>query len=86
MTRKLHNHRPQTNPWHRKEETQNTISHTTARTQSKVNHLDCSVGRASDFGAGGRGFESQPHHTKGVKNGNSSSLAEARIKGNVLGR
>ena len=27
---------------------------------------DSSVGRASTFGAGGRGFESQPHHTKGV--------------------
>ena len=26
-----------------------------------------SVGRASTFGAGGRGFESQPHHTKVVK-------------------
>ena len=47
---------------------------------------DSSVGRASAFGAGGRGFESRPHHTKGVKNGTSSSLADARIKGVVLGR
>ena len=38
------------------------------------------------FGAGGGGFESRPHHTKGVKNGTSSSLADARIKGVVLGR
>ena len=49
---------------------------------------DSSVGRASALGVGGCGFESQPHHTctKGVKNGTSSSLADARIKGVVLGR
>ena len=29
-------------------------------------------GRASALGAGGRGFESRPRHTKGVKNGTSS--------------
>ena len=34
----------------------------------------------------GRGFESWSHHTKGVKNGTSSSLADARIKGVLLGR
>ena len=45
-----------------------------------------SVGRVSAFGAGGRGFESRPHHTKGVRNGTSSSLADARTKGVVLGR
>ena len=28
---------------------------------------DSSVGRVSAFGVGGRGFESRPHHTKGVK-------------------
>ena len=28
-----------------------------------------------------RGFESGPHHTKGLKNGTSSSLVDARIKG-----
>ena len=50
------------------------------------NHHNSSVGRASAFGAGGRGFKSQPHHTKGVKNGTSSSLADAHIKGDVLGR
>ena len=32
-----------------------------------LNRLDSSVGRASAFGAGGRGFKSRPHHTKGVK-------------------
>ena len=42
---------------------------------------DSSVGRVSAFGAGGRGFIFRPHHTKGVKNGTSSSLADARIKG-----
>ena len=47
---------------------------------------DSSVGRVSAFGAGGHGFESRPHHTKGVKNGTSSSLADAHIKGVVLGR
>ena len=34
----------------------------------------------------GRGFESRPRHTKGVKNGTSSSLADARIKMVVLQR
>ena len=47
---------------------------------------DSSVGRASAFEGRGHGFESRPHHTKGVKNGTSSSLADARIKGVVLGR
>ena len=32
------------------------------------------------------GSKSRPHHTKGVKNGTSSSLADARVKGVVLGR
>ena len=40
------------------------------------------VERASASGAVGRG----PRHTKGVKNGTSSSLADARIKRVVLGR
>ena len=52
----------------------------------KHGRLDSSVGRASPLGAGGRGFETRPHHTKGVKNGTSSSLADARIKEAVLGR
>ena len=47
---------------------------------------DSSVGRASTFGAGGLGFESGLHHTKGVKKGTSTSLADARIKGVVLER
>ena len=32
LARKCHNLRPQTNPWHREEETQNTDTHSTART------------------------------------------------------
>ena len=36
--------------------------------------------RASAFGVGRRGFEYGPHQTKGVKNGTSSSLANACIK------
>ena len=36
MTRKCHNHRPQTNAWHREEETQNTNSQVSARTENKV--------------------------------------------------
>ena len=48
---------------------------------------DSSVGRAAAFGAdccgSGCGLESWPHHTKGVKNGTSSSLTDARIKGVV---
>ena len=47
---------------------------------------DSSSGRASASGAVGRGFESRPRHTKGIKNGNSSSLAGACIKRIVLGR
>ena len=41
---------------------------------------DSSVGRASAFIAVGRGLESRSHQTKGVKDGTSSSLADARIK------
>ena len=40
----------------------------------------CTVGRASAFGAGDLGFESRPHHTKGVKKGTRSSLADARAR------
>ena len=43
-----------------------------------------SVGRASAFGAEGIGFESGPHHNKGVKKGTSRPLADACIKGIVL--
>ena len=51
-----------------------------------IHRPDSSVGIASAFGARGRGFESWPHHTKGVKNGTISPLADACIKGVVLGR
>ena len=44
------------------------------------------VVRASASGAVGRGFAPLPRHTKGVKNGTSSSLADPRIKRVVLGR
>ena len=47
---------------------------------------DSSVGRASAFVGGGSVFESRPHHVKMCKNGNSSSLANARIKGVLLGK
>ena len=52
------------------------------------NGLDSSAGRASDFEAGGRGFESHGRtiYHKCKKNGTSSSLAGARIKRVVLGR
>ena len=43
-----------------------------------------SVGRASALRAGGHGFESRPHHTKGVKTCTSSSRADAHIKVVVL--
>ena len=42
--------------------------------------------RASTSGAVDRGFAPRPRHTKGVKNGTSSSLADAHIKRVVLGR
>ena len=38
-------------------------------------------GRAFAFGEGCPGFESGPHHTRGIQDGTSSSLADARIKG-----
>ena len=45
MTKKCHNHRPQTNPWHRVEETQNTNSNLSAITQLKEgNQLSLSQG------------------------------------------
>ena len=47
---------------------------------------DSLVVRASASGAVGRGFAPRSRHTKGVKNGTSSSLADARIKRVVLGR
>ena len=42
---------------------------------------DSLVVRASALGAVDRGFGPRLRHTKGVKNGTSSSLADARIKG-----
>ena len=39
---------------------------------------DSSSGRASASGSGGRRFDPRPRHTKGVKNGTGSSLADAR--------
>ena len=44
------------------------------------------VVRASASGAVGRGFAPRSPHTKGVKNGTSSSLADVHIKRVVLGR
>ena len=55
-----------------------------------LNCRDSSVGRASVIGAGDRGLESRPHHTKCVIKGTSSSLADAHIKrgcaGKILGK
>ena len=42
--------------------------------------------RAFAFGSEGRGFAPWPRHTKGIKNGNGSSLADAHNKRVVLGR
>ena len=39
---------------------------------------DSLVVRASVSGSEGRGFAPRPRHTKGVKNGTGSSLADAR--------
>ena len=47
---------------------------------------DSLVVRASASGSGGRGFAPRPRHTKGVKNGTGSSLADARNERVVLGR
>ena len=47
---------------------------------------DSSSGKASSSGSGGRRFDPRPGHTKGVKNGTGSSLADARNKRVVPGR
>ena len=47
---------------------------------------DSLVVRASASGAVGRGFAPRPRHTKGGKNGNGSSLADARNKRVVPGK
>ena len=47
---------------------------------------DSLVVRASASGWEGRGFAPPPRHTKGVKNGTGSSLADARNKRVVPGR
>ena len=47
---------------------------------------DSLVVRASASGSEGRGFAPRPRHTKGVKNGTGSSLADARNKRVVPGR
>ena len=47
---------------------------------SVSNGPDSSSGRASASGSGGRRFDPRPRHTKGVKNGTCSSLADARNK------
>ena len=46
---------------------------------------DSLVVRASASGAVDRGFAPRSRHTKCVKNGTSSSLADARIRRVVLG-
>ena len=48
---------------------------------SNYDHPDSSVGRASAFGAGGRGFESRLHHTKGVKMVLAAPLLALALKG-----
>ena len=47
---------------------------------------DSLVVRASASRSEGRGFAPRPRHSKGVKNGTGSSLADARNKRVVLGR
>ena len=58
-----------------------TFSNNVDRPDSLVFRL-----RVSASGAEGRGFAPRTRHTKGVKNGTSSSLADDRIKKVVLGR
>ena len=52
----------------------------TGMSTDDVDRPDSSVGRASAFRAGGPRFESRWHHTKGVKNDTSSSIADTGIK------
>ena len=54
--------------------------------QNSFTGPDSSTGRASASGSGGRRFDPRPRHTKGVKNGTGSSLADARNKRVVPGR
>ena len=56
-------------------------SHTETCSFMRVTGPDSLVVRASASGAVDRGFAPRSRHTKGVKNGTSSSLADARIKG-----
>ena len=42
---------------------------------NRLTSPDSVNGRASALGAGGRGFDTWPRHTKGVKNGTSAYLA-----------
>ena len=56
------------------------------KTHSQYTGPDSSSGRASTSGSGGRRFDPRPRHTKGVKNGTGSSLADARNKRVVPGR
>ena len=67
-----------------------TFSHNRAQILSQIRNSilvpDSLVVRASTSGSEGRGFGPRPRHTKGVKNGTGSSLADARNKRVVLGR
>ena len=58
----------------------------TDRPRLEILDLDSLVVRASASGSEGRGFAPRQRHTKCVKNGTGSSLADARSKRVVLGR
>ena len=62
------------------------INHDPGMTLTFFTGPDSSSGRASASGSGGRRFDPRPRHTKGVKNGTGSSLADARNKRVVPGR
>ena len=54
---------------------QNFISRRILKCSDRSVGADSTNGRASASGAGGRGFDPGPRHTKGVKNGTSGYLA-----------
>ena len=48
--------------------------------------VECSLSEREVVGSNPAATPPRPHLTKGVKNGTSSSLSDARLKGVVLGR
>ena len=78
---------PGTNPVVRWQERKaNLTGYIRSKYQCLLTGPDSLVVRASASGSEGRGFAPRPRHTKGVKNGTGSALADTGNKRVVLGR